>query len=75
MNTLKVDLALSIEKLLPMFLRKKWTIISETLEPNKQSNFLSALINNESTLKIIAERVVSHVSGEDQRGANSKEVC
>ena len=55
---------MNVEKLLPECLRRNWVIRTETLEPNRRSNRLWSLLKDESTMRNIAQRVVSEFSGD-----------
>ena len=73
-DLLQVELTLHIEKLLPGFLRERWSIVEETLEPNKRSHYVVGLLTNESTMRNIADRVVANNGGDQIGGLHARQV-
>lgn len=59
----KVELVLSVERLLPEFLRERWILKTETLHPNQNPGCLSQISPYQNPLKFIKNLVVASESG------------
>ena len=59
----KVELVLSVERLLPEFLRERWILKTETLHPNQGPGCLSHISPYQNQLKFIKNLIVASESG------------
>ena len=59
----KVELVLSVERLLPEFLRERWILKTETLYPNQGPGCLSHISPYQNQLKFIKNLIVASESG------------
>ena len=59
----KAELVLSVERLLPEFLRERWILKTETLHPNQGPGCLSHISPYQNQLKFIKNLIVASESG------------
>ncbi len=59
---MQVELNLDVEKMLPGFIRRKFTIRRETVHPNGGGGIVSKMLNDDTTLRRISLAVIEHGS-------------
>ncbi len=59
---MQVELNLDVEKMLPPFIRRKFTIRRESVFPNSGGGLVSRILNDDTTLRRISQAVIQHGS-------------